>query len=57
MSNTKSLKAANPEPTAPIILVRSDRLRVILGRKVVEIDRTTEEVREFKREAPLLARA
>jgi hypothetical protein len=51
MAKTKQVTGgAKPEPDAPIIILKSDCIRVLLGalRKAVVIDRATGKVQEFK---------
>ena len=41
---------AKPEPKAPIIVLRSDRVRIIMQRHTFESDHETESVLTFPRE-------
>lgn len=51
MAKTKKVSGGmKPEPNAPIIILRSDRIRLIFTPKVIEIDYRTCEVHQFDRE-------
>jgi len=57
---SKTLRGKAPlegGPVSPLMILKHHCLRIILSGKVVEIDLRSEEVCEFRREAPLLGPA
>jgi hypothetical protein len=57
MAKAKGKSTAKSEPEAPLIVLRSNTIRIILSGHVFEIERDTEIVHTFKRELLPHARA